>query len=191
MRENPNGAESLRPRKSERGAAIAGYQALFLSKSQTLNGTLVPRTQHDTLTAQPIRQLYIHILHDLCVEVFRIFFLLCELHFFGEGYPGRLLAAHAAHPAEESTSASAPRPLLLPTLTTFTSKYLLWHHDLFGAIVRTLKGLAMAGTSRLREVHVEFRRRQNNFYLNMTLRLNLATLRKHCDVVVYKDADDI
>lgn len=155
-------------------------------KSQTLNGTLVPqRTPHDTLTAQPIRQSYIHIPHDLWVEVFRILFLLCELHFFGEGYPGRLLAAHAAHPAEDSTSASAPRPLLLPTLTTFTFKHLSGHHDLFGAIVRTLKGLAMAGTSRRREVHVEFRRRQKNAYLNKTPRLDLATLRKHCEVVVY------
>ncbi|OJT04007.1 hypothetical protein TRAPUB_5336 [Trametes pubescens] len=142
----------------------------------------------------PLRQLsitcdLIRIPHDLWVEVFRTFPSLCELHLSGEGYPGRLLAALAARPEEGSASEPLPPPLILPNLNTFTFKDFSWHRDLFGAIVRTFEGRAVAGASRMREVHVELRGREKNSDLNSMLRLDLATLRQHCDVVVYTDAE--
>ncbi|KAL1943553.1 hypothetical protein VTO73DRAFT_3998 [Trametes versicolor] len=142
----------------------------------------------------PLRKLsvachLVRIPHGLWVEVFRTFSFLCELHLRGEGYPGRLLAALAARPAEESASAAVPRPLLLPNLTTFALNYFPWHRELFGAIARTFEGRAKAGASRMREVHVVLRERQKNAYLNSMLLRDIAALREYCDVVVYEDTN--
>ncbi|KAL1943500.1 hypothetical protein VTO73DRAFT_3945 [Trametes versicolor] len=142
----------------------------------------------------PLRRLsitcdFVHIPHDLWVEVFRTFPSISELQFSGKGFPGRLLAAlSAARCTAGSAAETLPSPPNLPNLETFTLTRFPWHRDLFGAIVRTFEGRAMAGASRMREVHVELRGRQQNSYLNKILRGNLAALRKHCDVVVYKDA---
>ncbi|EIW52591.1 uncharacterized protein TRAVEDRAFT_53034 [Trametes versicolor FP-101664 SS1] len=142
----------------------------------------------------PLRELFVtcnlgRISHDLWVEVFRTFPSLCELHFSGEGYPGQLLAALTARPTGGTASAQASHPLLLPDLMTFTLKDFPWHRDLFGAIVRTFEGRATSGGSRMREVRVELCGREEDSHLNSILRSDLAALREHCDVVVYKDAE--
>lgn len=127
---------------------------------------------------------------DTWTGVFRTFPALCELHLSGDGCPGSLLAALAVQPANLEGSASEPLPLpKLPNLTVFTLERLPWDVDLIANVMLTLEGRTVAGALRMREVRFELRGRQKDTSLNMMLRLDLARLRKSCDVVVFTDVE--
>lgn len=127
---------------------------------------------------------------DTWTEIFRTFPALCELLVSGDGCPGQLLAALAVQPADPEGSTSEPLPLpKLPNLTVLTLERLPWDVDLVPNVMLTLEGRAVAGASRMREVRIELRGRRKDKALNTMLRLDLARLRKSCDVVVFTDVE--